>query len=428
MSTNRAVRYRLKYLVESSPSRQETRHLAPETEVSFVPMEAVGEYGGLALDCTKPLEVVTDGYTYFRDGDVVVAKITPCFENGKGAEATGLRAGVGFGTTELHVLRPRTGLDGRYLFYVTVSHGFRKLGEAEMYGAGGQKRVSERFVRDYAISLPPLKRQLLIAAFLDRETAKIDALIEKKRRLLDLLDEKRTALITHAVTRGLDPDAPMKDSGVKWLGETPEHWKVCRLRDLTPHARPIIYGIVLPGPHFEGGVPIVKGGDVSEHRLQSGQLNRTDPDIDARHDRSRLRRGDLVYSIRGSIGEVAMIPSSLEGANLTQDAARISYDASIVGLWLMYALRARPLLAQLESGTLGATIRGINIRDLRRLFLPIPPALDQHELATFLSQQNSKISASAAAIHHAIALLQEYRTALISAAVTGLLDIPGPVA
>ncbi|NLE57272.1 MAG: restriction endonuclease subunit S, partial [Planctomycetes bacterium] len=117
-------------------------------------MEAVHEYGGLTLDQTRPLAEVATGYTYFRDGDVLAAKITPCFENGKGSIADGLVNGIGFGTTELHVLRPWAELDRRFLFYATISHPFRHLGAAEMYGAGGQKRVPDDFIRDFRQPVP----------------------------------------------------------------------------------------------------------------------------------------------------------------------------------------------------------------------------------------------------------------------------------
>ena len=216
---------RLRFLLELSPSKSEVGDLPEDRKVSFVPMESVEEEGGLDLGESKQLEEVVDGYTYFRDGDVLVAKITPCFENRKGALATNLTNGIGFGTTELHVLRPKEGLDERYLFYATMSHPFRKVGESTMYGAGGQKRVSDDFIRNLRWPIPSLDEQRAIAAFLDRETERIDALIEKKEQLIDLLEEKRTALISRVVTKGLDADVEMQDSGVEWLGEIPQHWQ-----------------------------------------------------------------------------------------------------------------------------------------------------------------------------------------------------------
>ncbi len=117
--------------------------------------------------------------------------------------------------------------------------------------------------------------------------------------------------------RRFRPYPTYKDSGVEWLGEIPAHWAVKRLWHLTPSDRRIMYGIVLPGPNVADGVPIVKGGDVSPEPLRLASLNRTTFEIESGYARSRLRGGDLVYAIRGSIGEVAIVPDELEGANLT---------------------------------------------------------------------------------------------------------------
>src|SRR6478672_11821706 len=163
-----------RFVMAVNPPGRRARELDKTEEVSFVPMEAVGEYGGLNLERTKLVDEVGTGYTAFEDGDVVVAKITPCFENGKGAYAQGLKNGVGFGSTELHVLRAGSRLDNGFLFYLTISHSFRALGESEMYGAGGQKRVPPDFAKDFRVPLPPIDDQRTIARFLDGKTAQIN--------------------------------------------------------------------------------------------------------------------------------------------------------------------------------------------------------------------------------------------------------------
>lgn len=195
---------RLRYVADLNPKASGGRKLDSATEVSFVPMESVGEYGGLDLSLTKELADVKDGYTHFADGDVLVAKITPCFENGKGSLAEGLVNGMAFGTTELHVLRCGLELDHRFAFHLTLTDAFRKLGEAEMYGAGGQKRVPGSFVTNLRHPIPPLPEQRVIAAFLDQETAKIDALITKVKEAITRLKEFRLALISAAVTGQID--------------------------------------------------------------------------------------------------------------------------------------------------------------------------------------------------------------------------------
>jgi type I restriction enzyme S subunit len=189
-----------------------------------------------------------------------------------------------------------------------------------------------------------------------------------------------------------------------------------------------MYGIVLPGPNVEDGVPIVKGGDVSAERLHLDRLNRTTFEIESGYVRSRLRGGDLVYAIRGSIGEVAIVPDELEGANVTQDAARVACTPSTHGPWLLHALKSAAVFAQMESGALGATIRGINIRDLKRASIPVPPRVEQEAIARFLGRGTAKIDGLVAKVREAIERLKELRTALISAAVTGKIDVREEVA
>ena len=194
---------RLRFCAFVNPSSSELK-FPKETPVSFVPMEAIHENGTIALGLEKPIQEVSKGYTYFSENDVIVAKITPCFENGKGALAKGLKNKVAFGTTELHVLRPFPVLLPRYLFLLTVSSIFRILGEETMYGSAGQKRVPENFVKDFLTTLPPVEEQQSIADFLDKETAKIDTLIGRVEDSITLLREYRTVLITAAVTGTID--------------------------------------------------------------------------------------------------------------------------------------------------------------------------------------------------------------------------------
>lgn len=219
-----------RFCMSVNPSSPRPRTLGRDDEVSFVPMEAVGEYGGLSLELTQRIGEIGAGYTEFQDGDVVVAKITPCFENGKGALAAGLTNGVALGTTELHVLRSLSELDRRFLFYLTISSVYRAAGESEMYGAGGQKRVPTKFIKDFRTPIPSIPEQRAIAELLDRQTATLDSLMTRRRALIEKLQEKRSALIIKAVTKGLDPNVPMKPSRVAWLGDVPEHWNIRPLR------------------------------------------------------------------------------------------------------------------------------------------------------------------------------------------------------
>lgn len=196
---------RLRFLMETNPPKSKCKILDYTTEVSFIPMELIGEKGELDVSIKKPIEEVYNGYTFFEEGDVVFAKITPCFENGKGAITKNLFNKTGFGTTELHVLRSnKNELNNEYLYLVTTSYFFRKIGESTMYGAGGQKRVPENFVKDFLLPLPSISEQKEILILVQDELKRLDELDNKIIKSIDLLKEYRSSLITHAVSGQID--------------------------------------------------------------------------------------------------------------------------------------------------------------------------------------------------------------------------------
>ena len=397
-----------------APARISKLDAKPDDAV-YVGLEHVeSRTGRLQLEAQP--EGVDSVVSSFATGDVLFGKLRPYLAKAARPSFNGVC------TTEILPLRPSPGSLQSYVMYCLLNAPHVRWLDSLTYGAR-MPRVNAEQVGDSRLPAPPESEQRDIADFLDRETAKIDALVANKERRIELLQEKRTALITRSVTRGLDPNAPMKDSGVEWLGEIPAHWDVKRLWHLTPSERKIMYGIVLPGPNVDKGVPIVKGGDVAASRLRPEALSKTTFEIEARYIRSRLKAGDLVYAIRGSIGDVETVPEELDGANLTQDAARVAYTAATHGRWLLYALRSRTVFSQLEAGALGATIRGINIRDLKRALIPVPPRDEQEQIASFLDGETARFDSLSAKVRKAIDHLNELRTALISASVTGKIDV-----
>lgn len=353
-----------------------------------------------------------------RDGDILVSTVRTYLRAIAPVRAPNDNLIV---STGFAVLRPKTIHPG-FLAYAVETEA--TIGEIIARSVGvSYPAINASDLVGIEIPLPSALEQAVIAAFLDRETAKIDALVAEQRRLIELLKEKRQAVISHTVTKGLNPDASMKDSGVEWLGEVPAHWEVKPLKWLTPDDRAIMYGIVLPGPDVGTGVPIVKGGDVKEHRLALKTLCYTTQEIEAPFARARLRPNDLVYSIRGSIGDAELVPSELLDANITQDVARISPLESVSSHWLLQVMRSKPVFAQLEQRSLGATIRGINIFDLKRAYIPVPPTEEQQAIAAELSTQLDRLSRLENASARSIELMQEHRAALISAAVTGKIDV-----
>ena len=262
------------------------------------------------------------------------------------------------------------------------------------------------------ISLPNVEAQKKIANFLDRETARIDELIEKKERFLEKADEQWKAMLNHQIFPG-SPD---------W-SKLPPGWRKVQLKYLSDEARPIMYGIVLPGPNMEEGPMIVKGGDVKPGRLSPEKLCRTTVEIEASYKRSRLKEGDLVISIRGGIGDIESVPMEIEGANLTQDAARVAPASGVNAVWLRYALLSPAVFHPLDAKSLGAAVRGINIFDLKRVCVPTPQPEQQSPIAQGLAEHEMRLSALRSAVIAHTDRLREYRAALITAAVTGQIDV-----
>ena len=392
----------------------------PELEVSYVDIGSVDAIEGIVQkEQFVFAQAPSRARRVVRDGDVIVSTVRTYLR--AIAPITNPEPGL-IVSTGFAVIRPKQELDSCFASYALRAPHFIERVVANSVGVS-YPAINSGEMACFGIALPDVREQRAIAAFLDHETGKIDALVAKKERLVELLQEKRAALITHSVTKGLDPTVPTKDSDVQSFGRMPAHWEIKRLMHVTPDHRPIMYGIVLPGPNVDDGVPIVKGGDVSPGRLRLDLLNRTTREIEAGYARSRLRGGDIVYAIRGSIGSAEIVPPELESANLTQDAARVAPGLGTNERWLLFALRAHAVFGQLEAGAMGAAVKGINIRDLKRAILPVPPKEEQNDIATYLTDRTDELDALTDKIYEGIEKLKEYRSALISAAVTGKIDV-----
>ena len=276
-------------------------------------------------------------------------------------------------------------------------------------------------LKSVALPIPPLKEQRAIAKFLDRQTARIDALVARKERLIELLQEKRTALITRAVTRGLDPNVPMKDSGVEWLGEIPANW------DIAPvYTRyEVALGKMLDSKQVTGDSlgKYLRNVDVQWDAVQVADL----PEMDfSQSDRYRylLRPGDLLVCEGGEVGRTAIWRGELNECFYQKAIHRVRTrsDSEIPRFFyfLMYALAQRGVFT---AGGNPNTIDHPTAVQLRHYRMPFPSSHEQREIAGFLDRETARIDDLVSKVYEAIDHLNEFRNALISAAVTGKIEV-----
>ncbi|AIC19521.1 restriction endonuclease subunit S [Pseudomonas chlororaphis] len=390
---------------------------------SFVPMEKL-KTGVVQLDEERCIEEVIGGYTYFEDGDVLQAKVTPCFENKNVAIAKGLTNGIGFGSSEINVLRPYLGVSPGYLYYRVQEDTYMSFCTSSMIGAGGLKRVPTEVINNFTVAAPEFFEQTQIAHFLDYETARIDALIEEQQRLIELLKEKRQAVISHAVTKGLDPAVPMKDSGAEWLGEVPSHWTATKLKFITNHVVDCPHETPIYDP--DGNYLVIRTADLNQGILKSEQMYRLEHDeYIHRTRRMTLEKNDIVYSREGERwGHAALIPESNLYA-LGQRMMQLRVSNSICPNFFMYQLNSLTTYRQGEVDTVGATAPHVNISTVINYCVMRPPKDEQVQISQYLSKTLSSLDCLIGESLEMKELLQERRSALISAAVTGKIDVRG---
>ncbi len=415
---------RLRHVAALNPSPNWDTLERQQSEYPFLPMEAISEAGEFDASRQKSLAESRRGYSYFAEGDVVYAKVTPCFENGKGAVIRGLESGHGFGTTELTVLRPN-GIDRDFLYALTYAGCFRQQGASEMLGSGGLKRVPDEFARNFKVAFPPFAEQTVIAAALGRETRRIDALIAKKTRFIELLKEKRQSLITHAVTKGLDPKARMRDSAVEWIGEVPAHWRAGRLKHVL--AAPLQYGANESGEkNADEDIRYIRITDLDDMgALRNESVKRLPLQTAAPY---LLKDGDILFARSGAtVGKTYRHTDANGPACFAGYLIRGRPDTTVIlSQFVTHAVRSHYYWAYIQHTTIQATIENVSAEKYGDFPLAIPPIAEQKELVAYVDKATSRIDELVRKSLVSITLLTERRSALITAAVTGQIDLRQP--
>lgn len=320
------------------------------------------------------------------------------------------------------VLTPRGNIIPAYAHHLLRSAPFQE--EFYRYGKGivadlWSTNYSE--MRNISLALPSKDEQILIATFLDRETGKIDALIAEQEKLIALLVEKRQATISHAVTRGLNPDAPMKESGVAWLGEVPAHWGVSRVKDVARLESGHTPSKQFPEYWENCEIPWVSLND-SKYLAAHDYISDTAVKINklglANSSARMLPAGAVVFTRDATIGLAAITTLPMA---VSQHLIAWCPTPRIASLFLLRVFNA--MKPHLDSYTFGATIKTIGMADVKKLVTPVPPLDEQVAIATHIETAAAKLDSLAADAHRAITLLKERRNALIAAAVTGQIDV-----
>lgn len=325
-----------------------------------------------------------------------------------------------------YLIRARTNrniLNADFAYYFLQSSAYWQWLNSVAIQATIQNVSAEKYASLF-IPLPDLSRQRIIVRFLDFKTAQIDALIAKKQTLLEKLAEKRTALISHAVTKGLDPSVSMRDSDVAWLGEVPAHWKVI----------PIKFSLAMPitdGPHstpqfYDDGIPFLSAESVKNDRLDFSKMRGyiSEDDHAFFSKKYKPKFGD-VYMVKSgaTTGAVARVETHDE-FNIWSPLAvlRPHLDKSVTD-YLFYVLKSRPFFYSVELSWSYGTQQNIGMGVISNIRMPLPPLKEQEQICRYLEPLLQKIEDQKSKVDSVIDRLQEYRSSLITNAVTGKIDV-----
>jgi type I restriction enzyme S subunit len=319
----------------------------------------------------------------------------------------------------VYMLHDFTEVFGRFVFYYLSNNFYKVALEGNAKSTVDYLRLPQFL--NFEFSLPALADQKKIVNFLDHETAKIDTLIEKQQQLIALLKEKRQAVISRAVTKGLNANAPMRDSGVERLGEVPEHWVSCALKY---YAR-IVDCKHITAEFFDEGIPLASIGEVKEWHvnLATAKLTNEKYYLDLIGGGRKPEAGDIIYSRNATVGEAALVVKDMPDFAMGQDVCLIRLDEGVLPEYILYVLKSGVISNQLDLAMVGSTFKRINVDDIRNFVIALPSYEEQIDIVAELTRILGKYDALVTNAESTVELLSERRTALISAAVTGKIDV-----
>ena len=392
-------------------------NFSADEEIEYVDIGSVSLAGGIERTETMGFGAAPSrARRKVRDGDVIASTVRTYLK----AIAPVISPSVNLiVSTGFAVIRPGAGLLPPFAKFALQTNYFVDAVISRSTGVS-YPAINASEMAAIPIAFPDLVDQAAIAVFLDRETAKIDELVTEQRRLMELLKEKRQAVISHAVTRGLNPDSSMKPSGVEWFDAVPSHWGRGPLKRFWF----VVDCKHVTVPFLDEGIPIASIMEVRSFDLDLSKALRTSEEycnLMVEGGR-RPRRGDVIYCRNTANTGTSAFVGTDELMALGQDVCLIRSPGNC-GRYLNYILHSGFMAAQLATLMIGSTFKRINVADIRELLVPCPPPDEQAGIARYLDSKTAEFELLTAEAQRAIDLLQERRTALISAAVTGQIDV-----
>ncbi len=466
---------RLGEIADINP-RIDKSKILDDLQVPFVPMPAVGAGDGqIDVSQLRPAKEVKKGYTPFREGDVLFAKITPCMENGKMAVVPQLINGYGFGSTEFHVLKPKQDIDARYLYHFVSNASFRREAAHRMTGAVGQKRVPAAYLADCAIPLAPLDQQKLIVAEIEKQSSRLDEAVAGLKRIKANLKRYKAAVLKAAVegklteewrSRGgamncaLDADnpgvinhAPTKDNKdetgadllnrilaerkKKWeeknpgkkykepaapdtsnLPELPRGWVWSSLGQLAWSAK--------DGPHYSpkysgAGIPFISGGNVRPEGIDFSTAKYISPELHAElSQRCKPEYGDLLFTKGGTTG-IARINTEKREFNVWVHVAVLKLVDSVDRFYIQHALNSVHCYKQSQKYTHGVGNQDLGLTRMIWITVPLPPSEEQRAIIREIDRRLSIIREMEHEVEVNLKRAEHLRQAILKAAFSGKL-------
>ena len=376
--------------------------------VSFSPMEC------LRYDSLKPITIsfseAKGKYTFFKDNDILFAKVTPCFENQNIAIANNLVNGIGFGSSEINVLRLKSDASLRYMFYVICSNRFYNTGCSSMCGVGGLKRINPRAVSTFEFTMPSLTEQEAIAAYLDKECEKIGRKIELLERKAYAYSRLRRSLINRAVTRGLDPNVSLKPSNIEWVGDIPVHWTISRFAYFFAE-----HNISNKGVNHQNLLSLSFGKIIRKN------IDSCDGLLPATFETYQIvEPGNIIFRFTDLQNDHKSLRVGLvnEEGIITSAYTCVQGNKETLPKFAFYMLHSYDIKKVFYK--LGGGMRqSLNYRTIKDMKVVFPPIDEQKEIAVYLDEKCAKIDTILEKINTEVERLKELKRSLINEVVTG---------